>query len=111
MTNTSAPLGDSCVHWMHYSEATKARESWAKNLLDEFKSNVEMLKDAVRDRQGPGAGHSSPHHGKQTCGHTVQIVTIVLGVGFCYPSWCRQHIIPCGFSVLQCPLRTMCVSL
>ncbi|XP_037551975.1 UHRF1-binding protein 1-like isoform X1 [Nematolebias whitei] len=56
--------GDSCVHWMHYSEATKTRESWAKNLLDEFKSNVEMLKDAVRDRQGPGAGHSSPHHGK-----------------------------------------------
>ncbi|KAM4711967.1 bridge-like lipid transfer protein family member 3B isoform 3-T3 [Anableps anableps] len=56
--------GDSCVHWMHYSEATKARESWAKSLLDEFKTSVERLKSAVRDRQGPGASHSSPHHGK-----------------------------------------------
>ncbi|TMS02547.1 UHRF1-binding protein 1-like [Larimichthys crocea] len=30
--------GDSCAHWMHYSEATKTREGWARNLLDEFKS-------------------------------------------------------------------------
>ncbi|MEQ2302143.1 hypothetical protein AMECASPLE_003571 [Ameca splendens] len=56
--------GDSCVHWMHYSEATKTRESWAKSLLDEFKTNVDSLKSAFRDRQGPGAAHSSPHHGK-----------------------------------------------
>ncbi|XP_037837047.1 UHRF1-binding protein 1-like isoform X2 [Kryptolebias marmoratus] len=53
---------DSCVRWMHYSEATKTRESWAKSLLDEFRSNVEMLKSAVRDQQGPGAGRSSPRH-------------------------------------------------
>ncbi|KAK5612007.1 UHRF1-binding protein 1-like [Crenichthys baileyi] len=56
--------GDSCVHWMHYSEATKTRESWAKSLLDEFKTNVDSLKSAFRDRQAPGAAHSSPHHGK-----------------------------------------------
>uniref|UniRef100_A0A1A8MR61 UHRF1 (ICBP90) binding protein 1-like n=1 Tax=Nothobranchius pienaari TaxID=704102 RepID=A0A1A8MR61_9TELE len=56
--------GESCVHWMHYSEATKTRESWATSLLDEFKSNVEMLKSAVRDKRSPSAGRSSPHHGK-----------------------------------------------
>nr|XP_015815603.2 UHRF1-binding protein 1-like isoform X2 [Nothobranchius furzeri] len=56
--------GESCVHWMHYSEATKARESWATSLLDEFKSNVEMLKSAVRDKRSPSAARSSPHHGK-----------------------------------------------
>uniref|UniRef100_A0A667YZ72 Bridge-like lipid transfer protein family member 3B n=1 Tax=Myripristis murdjan TaxID=586833 RepID=A0A667YZ72_9TELE len=49
--------GDSCAHWMHYSEATKTREGWARNLLDEFKSNVEMLKSAVRDQQGQTATH------------------------------------------------------
>ena len=58
--------GDSCVHWMHYSEATKTREGWARNLLDEFKSNVEMLKNAVRDQQGPPPAQSSPQHGKHT---------------------------------------------
>ncbi|XP_032445908.1 bridge-like lipid transfer protein family member 3B isoform X5 [Xiphophorus hellerii] len=56
--------GDSCVHWMHYSEATKTRETWAKSLLDEYKTDVERLKGVVRDRQGPGAAHGSPHHGK-----------------------------------------------
>ncbi|XP_062299972.1 UHRF1-binding protein 1-like isoform X1 [Scomber scombrus] len=56
--------GDSCAHWMHYSEATKAREGWARSLLDEFKSNMEMLKTAVRDQQGPAPGQSSPQHGK-----------------------------------------------
>ncbi|XP_077450574.1 bridge-like lipid transfer protein family member 3B isoform X2 [Stigmatopora argus] len=50
--------GDSCTHWVHYGEATKKRESWATSLLDEFKSNVEMLKSAVRGQQAPA--HSSP---------------------------------------------------
>ncbi|XP_070784937.1 bridge-like lipid transfer protein family member 3B [Enoplosus armatus] len=54
--------GDSCVHWMHYSEATKTREGWARSLLDEFKSNVEMLKTAVRDKQGSAPAHNSPQH-------------------------------------------------
>ncbi|XP_024142019.1 UHRF1-binding protein 1-like isoform X3 [Oryzias melastigma] len=54
--------GDSCVHWMHYSEATKTREVWAKSLLDEFKSTMEMLKSAARDQQAPGSGRSSPQH-------------------------------------------------
>ncbi|KAA8580243.1 hypothetical protein FQN60_005778 [Etheostoma spectabile] len=56
--------GDCCAHWMHYSEATKTREGWARSLLDEFKSNVEMLKSAVRDHQGSAPAHSSPQHGK-----------------------------------------------
>ncbi|XP_067438636.1 UHRF1-binding protein 1-like isoform X4 [Thunnus thynnus] len=54
--------GDSCAHWMHYSEATKTREGWARSLLDEFKSNMEMLKTAVRDQQGPAPAHGSPQH-------------------------------------------------
>ncbi|KAG7460347.1 hypothetical protein JOB18_023998 [Solea senegalensis] len=54
--------GESCVHWMHYSEATKTREGWARNLLHEFKSKVDMLKTAARDQ--PGAAHGSPQHGK-----------------------------------------------
>ncbi|XP_075967523.1 bridge-like lipid transfer protein family member 3B isoform X6 [Anarhichas minor] len=56
--------GDSCDHWMHYSEATKTREGWVRNLLDEFHSNVEMLTSAVRDHQGPAPAHTSPQHGK-----------------------------------------------
>ncbi|XP_066524043.1 UHRF1-binding protein 1-like [Hoplias malabaricus] len=51
--------GESCLHWMHYSDATKAREGWARSLLDEFKSNVDMLKNAVS-----GQSQSSPQHGK-----------------------------------------------
>ena len=58
--------GDPCVHWMHYSEATKTREGWARSLLDEFNSNVEMLKTTVRDQQGPPPAHTSPQHGKHT---------------------------------------------
>ncbi|XP_050752108.1 bridge-like lipid transfer protein family member 3B isoform X1 [Gymnogyps californianus] len=42
--------GDSCNHWMHYSDATKSRSGWAKELLNEFKSNVELLKQAVKDQ-------------------------------------------------------------
>nr|XP_046185089.1 UHRF1-binding protein 1-like isoform X3 [Oncorhynchus gorbuscha] len=56
--------GESCLHWMQYSEATKAREGWARSLLEEFKSNVEMLKTAKRDREGPANSHTSPQHGK-----------------------------------------------
>uniref|UniRef100_A0A8C7K659 Bridge-like lipid transfer protein family member 3B n=1 Tax=Oncorhynchus kisutch TaxID=8019 RepID=A0A8C7K659_ONCKI len=54
--------GESCLHWMQYSEATKAREGWARSLLEEFKSNVEMLKTAKRDRDGPANSHTSPQH-------------------------------------------------
>ncbi|XP_063252310.1 bridge-like lipid transfer protein family member 3B [Prinia subflava] len=42
--------GDSCDHWMYYSDATKTRSGWAKELLNEFKSNVELLKQAVKDQ-------------------------------------------------------------
>lgn len=40
---------DSCCHWMHYGDATKNRCSWAQELLQEFKCNVDMLKQAVKD--------------------------------------------------------------
>uniref|UniRef100_A0A803YCZ0 Bridge-like lipid transfer protein family member 3B n=1 Tax=Meleagris gallopavo TaxID=9103 RepID=A0A803YCZ0_MELGA len=51
--------GDSCNHWMHYSDATKTRSGWAQELLNEFKSNVELLKQAVKD-QGIGSPATSP---------------------------------------------------
>ncbi|XP_072528601.1 bridge-like lipid transfer protein family member 3B isoform X2 [Salminus brasiliensis] len=51
--------GESCLHWMHYSDATKAREGWARSLLEEFRSNVDMLKNAVS-----GQSQGSPQHGK-----------------------------------------------
>uniref|UniRef100_A0A8C6UHU3 UHRF1 binding protein 1-like n=1 Tax=Neogobius melanostomus TaxID=47308 RepID=A0A8C6UHU3_9GOBI len=50
--------GGSCLHWMHYGEATKARESWARRLLEEFRSNVEVLKNTVRDQQSSTTIHS-----------------------------------------------------
>nr|XP_015207368.1 PREDICTED: UHRF1-binding protein 1-like [Lepisosteus oculatus] len=61
--------GESCAHWMHYSEATKSRETWAKSILDEFRANVDMLKNAVKDHrvasQAPASATSqgSPQHG------------------------------------------------
>ena len=55
---------------MHYSEATKTREGWARCLLDEFKSNVEMLKSAARDQQAPPPAHTSPQHSKHTHTHS-----------------------------------------
>ncbi|XP_051746963.1 UHRF1-binding protein 1-like isoform X3 [Ctenopharyngodon idella] len=51
--------GEGCLHWMHYSEATKSRETWARSLLEEFKSNVDMLKNVVS-----GQSQNSPQHGK-----------------------------------------------
>uniref|UniRef100_A0A8B9JLQ2 Chorein N-terminal domain-containing protein n=1 Tax=Astyanax mexicanus TaxID=7994 RepID=A0A8B9JLQ2_ASTMX len=51
--------GESCLHWMHYSDATKAREGWARSLLEDFRSNVDMLKNAVS-----GQTQSSPQHGE-----------------------------------------------
>lgn len=51
--------GEGCLHWMHYSEATKSRETWVRSLLEEFKSNVDMLKNVVS-----GQSQSSPQHGE-----------------------------------------------
>lgn len=83
---------------MHYSEATKTREGWARSLLDEFKSNVEMLKSAVRDQQGAAAPtHGSPQHGKHTHARRVCV---------CFPlsELARDRGL---ISVPQCPLGTM----
>ncbi|KAI5614928.1 UHRF1-binding protein 1-like isoform X3, partial [Silurus asotus] len=53
--------GESCEHWMHYSDATKSREAWARALLEDYRSNMEMLKNAIN-------GHSqcSPQHEMST---------------------------------------------
>ncbi|KAL2076714.1 hypothetical protein ACEWY4_027689 [Coilia grayii] len=57
--------GESCQHWMHYSEAAKAREGWARNLLEEFRTNVDLLKTALKDHQSTsGQSQGSPQHGK-----------------------------------------------
>ncbi|KAL0962999.1 hypothetical protein UPYG_G00348190 [Umbra pygmaea] len=66
--------GESCLHWMHYSDATKAREGWVRSLLEEFRSNVETLKNVQRDRQGPGNAHTSPQHGKISTNSTSVLV-------------------------------------
>lgn len=42
-------IGDSCNHWMCFSDATKTKNGWANELLHEFECNVEMLKQAVKD--------------------------------------------------------------
>ncbi|NXP46889.1 UH1BL protein, partial [Heliornis fulica] len=52
--------GDSCNHWMHYSDATKTRSGWAKELLNEFKGNVELLKQAVKDQVTDSPPKSPP---------------------------------------------------
>ncbi|XP_054844322.1 bridge-like lipid transfer protein family member 3B isoform X2 [Eublepharis macularius] len=57
--------GDSCSHWMYYSEATKARSGWAEELLLEFKSNVELLKQAVKDHNVDSPIKSPPHGSPQ----------------------------------------------
>ncbi|XP_053093226.1 UHRF1-binding protein 1-like isoform X2 [Pangasianodon hypophthalmus] len=51
--------GETCQHWMHYSDATKTREGWARSLLEEYRSNMEMLKNAIS-----GQSQCSPQHGK-----------------------------------------------
>lgn len=52
-------VGETCQHWMHYSDATKTREGWARALLEEYRSNMEMLKNAIS-----GQSQCSPQHGE-----------------------------------------------
>ncbi|XP_042637755.1 UHRF1-binding protein 1-like [Orycteropus afer afer] len=58
--------GDSCNHWMYFSDATKTKNEWANELLHEFECNVEMLKQAVKDHNvgspPKSPTHASPHH-------------------------------------------------
>ncbi|XP_053498282.1 UHRF1-binding protein 1-like isoform X2 [Ictalurus furcatus] len=51
--------GETCQHWMHYSDATKTREGWVHSLLEEYRSNMEMLKNVIS-----GQSQCSPQHGK-----------------------------------------------
>ncbi|EHB06641.1 UHRF1-binding protein 1-like protein [Heterocephalus glaber] len=53
--------GDSCNHWMYFSDATKTKTGWASELLHEFECNVEMLKQAVKDHH-VGSPPTSPTH-------------------------------------------------
>ncbi|KAB0398874.1 hypothetical protein E2I00_007741, partial [Balaenoptera physalus] len=58
--------GDSCNHWMYFSDATKLKNGWANELLHEFECNVEMLKQAVKDHDvgspPESPTHASPQH-------------------------------------------------
>ncbi|XP_024607082.1 UHRF1-binding protein 1-like isoform X3 [Neophocaena asiaeorientalis asiaeorientalis] len=58
--------GDSCNHWMYFSDATKIKNGWANELLHEFECNVEMLKQAVKDHDvgspPKSPTHASPQH-------------------------------------------------
>ncbi|XP_021501370.2 bridge-like lipid transfer protein family member 3B isoform X1 [Meriones unguiculatus] len=51
--------GDSCNHWMYFSDATKTKNGWANELLHEFECNVEMLKQAMKDHNA-GSPPKSP---------------------------------------------------
>ncbi|XP_056373293.1 bridge-like lipid transfer protein family member 3B isoform X2 [Hyla sarda] len=59
---------DSCRHWMHYGDATKTRCTWAQELLQEFKCNADMLKQAVKDH-GSGSPTKSVPNKSQQYGH------------------------------------------
>ncbi|XP_018413548.1 PREDICTED: UHRF1-binding protein 1-like [Nanorana parkeri] len=52
---------DSCCHWKHYGDATKTRCSWAQELLQEFKCNVDMLKQAVKDHSSSSPSKTIPN--------------------------------------------------
>ncbi|XP_040611021.1 UHRF1-binding protein 1-like isoform X2 [Mesocricetus auratus] len=58
--------GDSCNHWMYFSDATKTKNGWANELLHEFECNVEMLKQAMKDHNvgspPKSPTHASPQH-------------------------------------------------
>nr|XP_040135467.1 UHRF1-binding protein 1-like isoform X5 [Ictidomys tridecemlineatus] len=58
--------GDSCNHWMYFSDATKTKNGWANELLHEFECNVEMLIQAVKDHNvgspPKSPTHASPQH-------------------------------------------------
>ncbi|MEE6478205.1 hypothetical protein FKM82_011781 [Ascaphus truei] len=57
--------GDGCSHWMYYGDATKTRCSWAQELLHEFKCNMEMLKQAVKDHNSGSPTKSVPNVSQQ----------------------------------------------
>ncbi|NP_001084948.1 UHRF1-binding protein 1-like [Xenopus laevis] len=57
--------GDGCSHWMHYGDATKTRCSWAQELLHEFNSNIEMLRQAVKDHNPSSPIRTVPNASQQ----------------------------------------------
>ncbi|XP_053321615.1 bridge-like lipid transfer protein family member 3B [Spea bombifrons] len=57
--------GDSCSHWMYFGDATKTRCSWAQELLQEFNANVDLLRQAVKDRSSASPTKSVPSVSQQ----------------------------------------------
>uniref|UniRef100_A0A8C2E1Y3 UHRF1 binding protein 1-like n=1 Tax=Cyprinus carpio TaxID=7962 RepID=A0A8C2E1Y3_CYPCA len=91
--------GESSMHWMHYGEATKSRETWARSLLEEFKSNVEMLKTAVS-----GQSQSSPQHGENLLNSLKVDFSAVLKVSTAdQPRSSPQSMISCNKKSLYLP--------
>uniref|UniRef100_A0A671MQD9 UHRF1-binding protein 1-like n=1 Tax=Sinocyclocheilus anshuiensis TaxID=1608454 RepID=A0A671MQD9_9TELE len=91
--------GESSMHWMHYGEATKSRETWARSLLEEFKSNVEMLKTAVS-----GQSQSSPQHGENVLNSLKVDFSAVLKVSTAdQPRSSPQSMISCNKKSLYLP--------
>nr|XP_028601585.1 UHRF1-binding protein 1-like isoform X2 [Podarcis muralis] len=56
---------ESCCHWMHFSDATKARSGWAEELLHDFKGNVELLKQVMKDHNIDSPSKSPPQGSPQ----------------------------------------------
>lgn len=69
-------VDESCSHWMHYSDATKARSGWVEELLQEFKSNFELLKQAVKDHNVESPSNSLPNGSPQ---HIQTGILLLLG--------------------------------
>lgn len=89
-------VGNGCTHWMHYSDATQARSGWAEELLQEFRNNVDLLKQAVKDHNVDSPSKSPPQVSPQ---HTAQT-----GMLFCI--W-LSYIMNRGMAVLQQSQNTL----
>lgn len=82
--------GDSCDHWMHYSDATKTRSGWAKELLNEFKSNVELLKQAVKDQVIDSPPKSPPAVSPQNLQTGILFTSLILYIHAILKLWKKR---------------------
>ncbi|XP_069085669.1 bridge-like lipid transfer protein family member 3B [Pleurodeles waltl] len=108
--------GDSCCHWMHYGDAIKTRCGWTKELLDEFKCNVDMLKQAVKDHKA-GSPARSPPQGSPQHTTTEKISTTNSGSFFPPPPPPRAKLMSSSvvvqladFTIFQVSTADMCRS-
>lgn len=63
---------------MHYSDATKARSGWAEELLQEFRSNVKLLKQAVKDHGGESPTKTSPQGSPQHIQTGIYLIIVIM---------------------------------